>query len=148
MTELNRLGQNIRRLRKLKGMNQTELAFKADTRLATISDLENGNNRNPGWKLLTRIASVLNTTLHDLTLHDASSITDDEYAELAPGLADLVANQDRYLAPGEQRIALREVEWLRKAPGENAQKINCDSYLQVLRHYRILDKGTGLHITR
>ena len=76
--ELAMLGQNIRRIRKARNLNQTALAMKASTRTATISEIENGVNQNPGWDLLERVATVLNTSIHQLTQPDAEFVSDTE----------------------------------------------------------------------
>ena len=136
--ELFRLGQNIKRLRKARGMNQTLLAEKAQTRPTTISTLENAINTNPGWNLLIRIANVLNTSIHKLTQPDSSQISKDVTEQLPQGLVDLLRYQDDLLSPTEDRIRLNEVEWLKKLPIESAEKIGPSEYLHVLRHFRLL----------
>ena len=41
------------------GWTQTELAEEAGTAISTISDLERGGNKNPGYALVMRIVAAL-----------------------------------------------------------------------------------------
>ena len=45
--------------REMVGWTQTELAEAAGTAISTISDLERGGNRNPGYALVMRIVGAL-----------------------------------------------------------------------------------------
>ncbi len=136
--ELLRLGQNIKRLRKARGMNQTLLAEKAQTRPTTISTLENAINTNPGWNLLIRIANVLDTSIHQLTQPDSSNVSEDVHEMLPQGLVDLLRYQDDLLSPTEDRIRLQEVDWLKKLPMDGNENIGPEEYLLILRHFRLL----------
>ena len=137
--ELKRLGQNIKRLRKSKGMNQTLLANQAKTRPTTISSIEKGSNHNPGWDLINRIANVLDSSIHDLTQPGSDLAL--ERRGLPKGLADLMLRQDDLLALGESRIGLQEVEWLSTMPLENKENMDAKAYLLILRHYRLITHG-------
>lgn len=52
------LGQNVRRLRQLRGMTQEELALDAEMKRSYLSDLERGT-RNPSVRALGRLALAL-----------------------------------------------------------------------------------------
>lgn len=52
------LGKNVRKLRKLKGMTQEQLALEADMERSYVSDLERGT-RNPSVRALGRLAEAL-----------------------------------------------------------------------------------------
>jgi transcriptional regulator with XRE-family HTH domain len=52
------LGENVRELRKLKGLSQEELAFRAGMKRSYLSDLERGT-RNPTVRALGRLAKAL-----------------------------------------------------------------------------------------
>ena len=136
--ELKKVGQNIKRLRKSRGMNQTSLANQASTRPTTISSIENGYSPNPGWDLLSRIAKVLDTTIHDLTQPEVL-LEEREGTPLPSGLADLMRRQDELLALGELRISLQELEWLSRMPLDyENDDMSAERYLVVLRHYRLV----------
>ncbi|MBN1549910.1 helix-turn-helix transcriptional regulator [bacterium] len=140
--ELIKLGHNIRRVRKSKGLNQTVLANRAKTRPTTISSLENGNNPNPGWDLLDRIAKVLNASIHDLTQPEVNIKTDNVASELTNGLKSLLQRQDELLGLSEPRISLQEVNWLAHMPIDKPDEMSPESYLMILRHYRLIRKHT------
>jgi len=52
------LGENVRRIRKAKGVSQEELALDAGMKRSYLSDLERGT-RNPSVKALGRLAAAL-----------------------------------------------------------------------------------------
>ena len=136
--ELKKLGKNIKRLRKASGMNQTWLAEKANTRPTTISSIENGTNTNPGWDLLDRISKVFSTTIHELTQPSINLEPSGKRSQLPSGLSELMQRQNELLPLGEQRISLRELEWLSAMPLAQPQKVFPEQYLLILRHYRLV----------
>jgi len=139
--ELKKLGKNIRRLRKSRGMNQTALANSAKTRPTTISSIENGINLNPGWDLLGRVANVLDTSIHDLTLPDVALEDVERKKKLNAGLSELLRRQKELLALGEARISSRELDWLTTMPMDDHMNMTAEKYLIILRHYRLVAKG-------
>lgn len=134
--ELKKLGENIRRLRKSHGLNQTNLARKALTRPTTVSSIEKGSNPNPGWNLLSRIAEALNTSIHELTKPGSDLI--ETKCSVAQGLKELMRRQDALLALGEPRISLGEVEWMSNIPPEKAFRLTANEFLLILRYYRLI----------
>jgi transcriptional regulator with XRE-family HTH domain len=54
-----KLGKNIKKLRRKHGLSQEALAFKADVRLSNLAKLEGGFNSNPTLVTLASIAGVL-----------------------------------------------------------------------------------------
>ncbi|HMU61592.1 MAG TPA: helix-turn-helix transcriptional regulator [Gemmatimonadales bacterium] len=56
----------IRELRESKGWSQAQLALQADTRQATISDIETGRARRVEIALLERLAIALDVEPGDL----------------------------------------------------------------------------------
>lgn len=52
------LGANVRRLRKVRGVSQEELALEAGMKRSYVSDLERGT-RNPSVRALGRLADAL-----------------------------------------------------------------------------------------
>lgn len=136
--ELEKLGRNVRRLRKSRGMNQTKLANAAHTRPTTISAIENGINPNPGWDLLGRVAEVLDSSIHDLTQPEVLIEKLPQKSQLPEGLSDLMHRQSELLALSETRISLKELEWLSRVPQPEERDIRAEEYLMILRHYRLL----------
>ncbi|MFA5421414.1 MAG: helix-turn-helix transcriptional regulator [Bacilli bacterium] len=59
------LGKKIATLRKLRGWNQEELAFRANLNRNYLSDLENGR-RNPSLKVLEKVAFAFEVSLENL----------------------------------------------------------------------------------
>lgn len=62
MTNLKRLGEKIKHLRKEKGLTQEKLAELAKIDPKTIIEIENARRRNPTLKTLNKIAKALNIT--------------------------------------------------------------------------------------
>jgi transcriptional regulator with XRE-family HTH domain len=60
-----RVGLNLQRLRKERGLSQEELAHAADVHQTYVSDLERGK-RNPSILVLDRLAKALEADLVDL----------------------------------------------------------------------------------
>ena len=59
------VGGNVRRLRKVRGLTQEQLAFEARLDLTYIGGIERGR-RNPSVLALARIAEALNAELTEL----------------------------------------------------------------------------------
>lgn len=59
------LGENIKAARLRHDLTQEQLATKIGTTKAAISRYE-GDKRQPSWKMLERIAKVLECTAHEL----------------------------------------------------------------------------------
>ena len=53
------LGENVRTLRRERGLSQEELAFQAGMKRSYLSDLERGT-RNPTVRALGRLVDALN----------------------------------------------------------------------------------------
>ncbi|HPQ41762.1 MAG TPA: helix-turn-helix transcriptional regulator [bacterium] len=136
--ELEKLGRNVRRLRKSRGLNQTKLAMAARTRPTTISAIENGINPNPGWDLLGRVAEVLDSSIHDLTQPEILIEKLPQKTQLPEGLSNLMHRQSELLALSETRISLKELEWLSHMPQPEDRNLLAEEYLMILRHYRLL----------
>ncbi len=63
------LGENVRRIRKERGLSQEELAFRAGMKRSYVSDLERGT-RNPTVRALGRLADALGTNAVELLLQE------------------------------------------------------------------------------
>ncbi|HET8964290.1 MAG TPA: helix-turn-helix transcriptional regulator [Chitinophagales bacterium] len=74
MTELEcikTLGQNIKKIRLEKRMNQVDLALACDFKKPNMQRIEAGNT-NPTFKTLLRIARALEVNVSDLLMFEAS----------------------------------------------------------------------------
>ena len=60
------LNEKIRQTRIDKGLSESELARRSGHAVSTIHGIENGDNKNPGFKLIGDIAKVLGVSLDDL----------------------------------------------------------------------------------
>lgn len=64
------LGRNVRRLRRLRGLSQEQLALEADMKRSYVSDLERGT-RNPSVRAVGRLAIALGVNPIELLRDDA-----------------------------------------------------------------------------
>ena len=60
------LSENIKRLRKKRGISQDRLAKLADVTHTTLVKIESGVNDNPTIKTLKKIANALDVSLDNL----------------------------------------------------------------------------------
>lgn len=60
------LSQNIKRLRKKKGISQEKMARLADVSVNTIVKIENGANQNPTIETLIKVTKALDVEIGDL----------------------------------------------------------------------------------
>lgn len=60
------LGDQLRQARQAAGLTMTALAAHSGVRVATISEIETGVNKNPGIYTVMRMADVLNVSVDDL----------------------------------------------------------------------------------
>ena len=58
-------GQNVRRVRRLRGLTQEQLAFEANLDLTYVGGIERGN-RNPSLLVMARLADALGVPLPKL----------------------------------------------------------------------------------
>ena len=63
---MKRIGINIKRLRKVRGWSQTDLANQIDTSQSVIHDIESNHGYNPTILTLVKIASSFNITVAQL----------------------------------------------------------------------------------
>jgi DNA-binding XRE family transcriptional regulator len=63
--ERREMGNRVREVRIEKGLNQNELAIKAEISSRQLSDIEL-NKSNPTWKTMVKIAKALEVALNDL----------------------------------------------------------------------------------
>lgn len=64
--ELKMLSENIKNIRKKKGLSQDKLARIADVTLTTLVKIESGANDNPTIKTLKKIADALEVPIDKL----------------------------------------------------------------------------------
>jgi len=60
------LSENIKRIRKKKGLSQDKLSKLADVTHTTLVKIESGANDNPTIKTLKKIADALEISLDEL----------------------------------------------------------------------------------
>ena len=60
------LSENIKKIRKKKGLSQDKLAKLADVTLTTLVKLESGANDNPTVKTIAKIAEALSVKIDEL----------------------------------------------------------------------------------
>jgi transcriptional regulator with XRE-family HTH domain len=64
--EVDMLGDQLRQARQAAGLTIAALAAQSGVRVATISEIETGVNKNPGIFTIIRLADVLQVSLDDL----------------------------------------------------------------------------------
>ena len=62
MSSVEKVGASMRRIRKSRGISQTELANRVGMRQPAITRLENGHHV-PTWRTLEKIASALDAKI-------------------------------------------------------------------------------------
>ena len=65
-SEIEKLIENLKKLRRKKGYSLEKVARLANLSLNTIVKIENGVNKNPTIETLTKIAKVLEVGVDDL----------------------------------------------------------------------------------
>jgi len=63
---MSNIANNLRKLRKAKGLSQERLARLADVANNTIVKIEAGKNKNPTLNTLKKIAKALEVSVDDL----------------------------------------------------------------------------------
>lgn len=74
----NNLGEKIRQLRKSRGLTQEQLAEKLDIDNKHLSKIENGDHK-PTYKLILKLAEVLQINIYDLSNQTAHKEDDKTY---------------------------------------------------------------------
>ena len=90
------LGENIRRIRKTRGLTQEELAIRLNVVRQTVSKWEKGRSV-PDAELLQKLADVLEVDITDLLGSSSAS------AEPAAGIAEQLARINEQLAIHNRR---------------------------------------------
>jgi transcriptional regulator with XRE-family HTH domain len=110
MTEIAGLvGENIRQLRKKRGLSQEQLAFRADINASYMGQVERGE-KNPTIDVLSKIANALQTPLEILVNVSSSPVLADD---LDPeGYATKIVHQIHGLSLKEQEAVYKIVKQL------------------------------------
>ncbi|WP_141504072.1 helix-turn-helix domain-containing protein [Paenibacillus luteus] len=109
MTEIAGLvGENIRQLRKKRGLSQEQLAFRADINASYMGQVERGE-KNPTIDVLSKIANALQTPLEMLVNVSAPP----DLADVDPeGYATKIVHQIHGLSLKEQEAVYKIVKQL------------------------------------
>lgn len=86
---MNKFAENLKKLRKIRGMTQSELAEQVFTSVQSVSRWETGESE-PSIDTLILISTVLNTSLNELTGIDALP-----EEELFDGIAEYVKSSEK-----------------------------------------------------
>ena len=108
--------ENLKNLRKIKGITQTQFATEFNISSGTIAMWETGK-RMPDSETLKRIAQYFNVSIDYLLDNEKSSSEeteklDDVYFSLAKEL------QDGEIDPDDVRLAIETIKNLKKKAGE------------------------------
>ncbi|WP_280770882.1 helix-turn-helix domain-containing protein [Salipaludibacillus daqingensis] len=118
------IGDNIKLLRKKKGLSLTELATKANIAKSNLSNIERNINDNPSIKVLIKIADELDVELINLLGISASQCMDqannDEWTCFAKRLKEHGISTEKFL---EYEKVIEFIEWqMKNSPIENINK--------------------------
>ncbi|OMF35907.1 hypothetical protein BK133_09435 [Paenibacillus sp. FSL H8-0548] len=103
------VGDNIRQLRKIKGLSQEQLAFRAEINASYMGQVERGE-KNPTIDVLSKIAKALQTPLEKLV--DVSYVADATNEAESEGYATKIVHQINSLSLKEQEAVYRFVKQL------------------------------------
>lgn len=103
------VGENIRLLRKKRGLSQEQLAFRADINASYMGQVERGE-KNPTIDVLSKIALALQTPLEKMVNVISSPNAADERDE--EGYANKIAHQINGLSLKEQEAVYKFVKQL------------------------------------
>ncbi len=78
-----KISNNIKNLREIKGWNQSRLASEAHISGAALSKIEKGEGRVPTIVVLRKLASALNVQLHEITGEEPAESSDVDEQTLA-----------------------------------------------------------------
>ncbi|WP_455599606.1 helix-turn-helix transcriptional regulator [Cloacibacillus sp.] len=115
------IGDNIKKLRKEKGLTQTDLAKKVGVTMQAISHYET-NRANPSMENLRRIAATLGCSVSDLADLPADTPTEEQPPAVSL-LERIDAAANKLNAPG-QAVAADFVEGLAEVPKYQRGKEN------------------------
>ncbi|WP_461218697.1 helix-turn-helix domain-containing protein [Lapidilactobacillus salsurivasis] len=121
------IGQNIRRLRKSKGMTQRELADKLNTIEQTISKMERGIF-SPSTESLMQLCAVFNVTPNDLMLD--MSVVENIRANALDDQDNSLQSLTKQMLPVQQLFAKADIA--RDAHDEGAEAEALD---QIIKTY-------------
>lgn len=62
----NVLGDKIRQIRKKRFLSEFEVARRSEHSVSSIYGIENGNNKNPGFRVMYDLSRVLGFSLDEL----------------------------------------------------------------------------------
>lgn len=91
------MGENIHKIRKMRGLTLSELAERAQISKSYLSNIERNLNQNPSIQIVEKIAKVLGVDFRTLLDSKAfnSLYTENEWIEFANELKDLGVEKDQ-----------------------------------------------------
>jgi len=91
------IGENIHRIRKMRGLTLSELAERAQISKSYLSNIERNLNQNPSIQIVEKVAKVLGVDFRTLLSSKSlnSLYTENEWVEFANELKDLGVEKDQ-----------------------------------------------------
>lgn len=109
------IGENIRKLRKARGLTQTELATKSGTLQKVIADYETGRSKPPAERLAD-LAKALEASADELLgLREVQAVPTDTKGRRSRRMSKIQKLFDS-LKDEEQRVVLKQIELLSQRP--------------------------------
>lgn len=103
------LGDNIVKIRKLRGMSLSLCAEKIGISRGYLSDIENNIKKNPSLEILGQIASVLEIEISELLTSEYSL---DKIAETIPEYYDSKSNVKELQIDEETNLLINKIKKL------------------------------------
>ncbi|WP_102713822.1 helix-turn-helix domain-containing protein [Paenibacillus castaneae] len=103
------IGENIRQLRKKRGLSQEQLALRADINASYMGQVERGE-KNPTIDVLSKIATALQMPIEQIV--NVISITNTDADKGDSGYVDKIAHQLNGLSLKEQEAVYKFVKQL------------------------------------
>lgn len=114
------LNENIRKFRKEAGLTQKALAGKSGLSFSMISKLESGEQTNPSFETLRRIADVLRISPGQL-LNNPLTIEEqiDEYIEYKRGIGSSIAKSAVNYGPADREEPCADLNFRKRMQAIN-----------------------------
>jgi XRE family transcriptional regulator of biofilm formation len=110
------LGNNIRTIRKSKGVTISQLSAATGVSRSTITDIESDNGRKPNTVTLEKFAKALNVSMDDFFKEDLeSNLVEDKVEDLPKGYLRVARDaQKKGISPEDMDLALSFLMEMRK----------------------------------
>src|SRR5690625_4374310 len=91
------IGENIHKIRKMRGLTLSELADRAQISKSYLSNIERNLNQNPSIQIIEKIAAVLHVNFHVLlgTKNAPDTLPENEWSKFINELKESGVESDQ-----------------------------------------------------